>query len=187
MYHNILILGPIHVGKTSVSKVLAKRTGKKLIEMDKKRKKLYKEAGYFEKESRKAYKAGGIMEWYQYQKPFELYAVKRILEESKNSVIDFGGGQSVYYDAGQIEEFLKAVEREPFIFLLLPSPDVEESVKLLGKRTSNNEKEINNIFIRSHSSRAAAKYIIYTKAKSVKEIAEEILSCVISYNMSYNL
>lgn len=173
--NNILVMGPIGVGKTSVSKELAKRTGKKLIEMEEEKKRIYTHIGFSLKKCEEKYEKYGIMGWYQYQKPFELYSVKVLLEENNDAIIDFGGGQSVYDNEEQVKEFLNIMKIQKHSFLLMPYEDEDMSLKLLSTRYEEDDTELNRVFINSKTSRQAAKHIIYTGQKTISEIVNEIL------------
>ncbi len=173
--NNILVMGPIGVGKTSVCKELARRTGKKLVEMKEEKRRIYEQIGFSLEKCEEKYEKYGIMGWYQYQKPFELYSVKKLLEENDDAIIDFGGGQSVYDNEEQVKEFLSIVKSQKYSFLLMPYEDVDLSLKLLSERNEDDDIDLNRIFINSLTSRQAAKHIIYTGEKTICEIVDEIL------------
>ena len=177
MNDNIIIIGPIGVGKSTVAPEIARRTGKKHIDMDALRSQIYALTDFSEELAEKAYDKGGIIGWYDYQKPFELFAVKTLLEKHSNSVIEFGGGQSVYNDATQAETFLNLVKNEPFVILMLPCKDFARSAKILENRARNAEENIlNDIFITSTTNKKAAKYVVYTDGKKPEETIDEIVT-----------
>jgi len=171
-------MGPISVGKSSVSRELANRTGKKLVVMDDERKKIYNQIGFSLEKCEEKYKTYGIMGWYQYQKPFELYSVKTILNENNDAIIDFGGGQSVYDNEEQVREFINIMKPQKYSFLLMPYDDPDESLRLLSERTEKDDVILNRVFVNSKTSKQAAKYTIYTGTKTVNEIADEILNII---------
>ena len=173
--NNILIMGPIGVGKTSVSKELAKITGKKLVEMEEEKKRIYAQIGFSLEKCEEKYEKYGIMGWYQYQKPFELYSVKILLEENSDAIIDFGGGQSVYDNEEQVREFLSLMKLQKYSFLLMPYEDADMSLKLLSTRNEKDDTNLNRLFINSVTSKQAAKHIIYTGNRTISEIVDEIL------------
>ncbi|MDY0940793.1 hypothetical protein [Priestia megaterium] len=120
---------------------------------------------------------------YAYWKPFEAYAVKRILEEYKHAVIDFGAGYSVYEDIKLFQQVEKTLKPYPSLFLLLPSSDREESIQILHQRLQQitDDKdvfELNKHFVTHPSNHKLAKQTIYTKRKSADTVAEEIISYV---------
>lgn len=176
MNDNIIIIGPIGVGKSTVAPEVARRTSKKHIDMDALRGQIYALTDFSEELAEKAYDKGGIIGWHDYQKPFELFAVKTLLEQYTNAVIEFGGGQSVYTDATQADVFLSLVKDEPFVILMLPCEDSERSKKVLSKRARNKgERILNDIFITSETNKNAAKYVVYTDGKTPEETIDEIV------------
>ena len=176
MNDNIIIIGPIGVGKSTVAPEVARRTGKKHIDMDALREQIYVLTDFSEELAEKAYDKGGIIGWHDYQKPFELFAVKTLLEQHSNAVIEFGGGQSVYTDATQADTFLSLIKDEPFVILMLPCEDLTRSTKILGDRARNiEEKILNDIFITAETNKNAAKYVVYTDGKTPRETINEIV------------
>lgn len=176
MNDNIIIIGPIGVGKSTVAPEVARRTVKEHINMDALRERIYALTDFSEELAEKAYDNGGIIGWHDYQKPYELFAVKMILEQHTNAVIEFGGGQSVYTEATQAATFLSLIKDEPFVVLMLPCEDFTRSAKILGDRAKNvEEKILNDIFIPSETNKKAAKYVVYTEGKTPEETIDEIV------------
>lgn len=175
---NIVIMGPIAVGKSSVAQELARELGRSRVELDEERERIYSQSDFSAEEMENHYSSEGIVGWYNYQKPYELLSVAVVLAENSNAVIDFGGGQSVYDDEKQAEEFLRLMEPVENSFLLMPYVDTEASIALLRARIGRDEATLNKIFVPSKTSRLAAKHIIYTERKTVKEIVTEIIPLV---------
>lgn len=119
MSENIIIIGPIGAGKSTVAPEVARQTNKKHIDMDELRSEIYSKTNFSNEKADEAYISGGIIEWYNYQKSYELFAVKTLLEQNQNSVIEFGGGQSIYSNDEQLKTFLSLMEKQPYVFLLL--------------------------------------------------------------------
>lgn len=183
MNDNIIIIGPIGVGKSTVAPEVARRTQKKHVNMDELRGQIYALTDFSGELAEKAYDQGGIIGWHDYQKPFELFAVKMLLKQHKNAVIEFGGGQSVYTDAAQADTFLSLIRDEPFVILMLPCEDSARSAKILGERVRDiGEKILNDIFITSETSKNAAKYVVYTDGKTPQETIDEIVGIYLEAN-----
>ncbi len=184
MNSNIIVIGPIRSGKSSICKKLSEKLNKNHVDMDDQRANLYPKLGYSDELAEKEYKSKGIEGWYLYQKPFELNAVKNIMRNNKNAVIEFGGGQSVYEDETQVKEFISLMSGEKHIFLLLPCIDKNRAIEILDKRIGDEdaEKILNRIFINSYTNTQVANYIIYTEGKTPDETIEEIISIYNSSN-----
>src|SRR3982751_6010051 len=102
MQSSVILIGPMHAGKSTVAKLLAERWGVRRICMDDVRWDYYREIGYEEAKQKEAYDRGGFAGMVAYWKPFEAHAVERLLSEvgAERRVIDFGAGHSVYEDPG---------------------------------------------------------------------------------------
>ena len=122
----------------------------------------------------------------RYSKPFEVHAIERVLSDHSYGVIDFGASNSVYDDELLFSRVKNALAPYPNVILLLPSPDPEESVRILNARLSqivkakgeeiNNELfDLNEYFIKHPSNNRLAKIVIYTKDKTPEEICNEII------------
>ncbi|MCZ8494981.1 shikimate kinase [Priestia megaterium] len=179
----IILIGPICAGKTTVGEKVAKALNIPQCSMDEVRFSYYEEIGFSKEQQQHIRKNQGFQGMYAYWKPFEAYAVKRILEEYKHAVIDFGAGHSVYEDMGLFQQVEKTLKPYQSLFLLLPSADKEESIQLLHQRLQQitDDKdvfELNKHFVTHPSNEMLAKQTIYTKEKSADTVAEEIISSI---------
>lgn len=183
MKSELILIGPIGVGKSTVAELISMRTGLVRRSMDEIRWKYYEEIGYDRDLARQIRTTDGFWGLYRYWKPFEAHAVKRFLCDFSRCIFDFGGGHAVYED-----DMLFAQVRELFapfthVVLLMPSPDPEESIRILNARAeydSRDQREVNEHFIRHHSYYNLAKHIIYTKDKDSDQVADEVYQWVVS-------
>lgn len=178
---DIILIGPISTGKSTLGRLLAQKLGIPQCSMDDIRLDYYKEINYDEQLAKQIREKEGFQGIYRYWKPFEAYAVERVLSEYSSCVIDFGAGHSVYED----DELFKRVQQvlEPYInvVLILPSPDLEESIQILNERNGgivSNGFDLNEYFVKHHSNYDLAKFVVYTKGKSPEEARDEILKIV---------
>lgn len=181
MFSDIILIGPVSTGKSTIGKLLAQRLGLPQCSMDEFRLTYYKEINYDEDLARQLREKEGFLGIYRYWKPFEAYAVERLLSEHSNCVIDFGAGHSVYED----EELFTKVQRilAPYnnVVLILPSPDLEESIQILNERNGglvSHEVDFNEHFVKHHSNHDLAKVTVYTKGKLPEETCNDILCAV---------
>ncbi|RMA90615.1 LOW QUALITY PROTEIN: shikimate kinase [Priestia megaterium] len=173
----IILIGPMCAGKTTVGEKVAKKLDIPQCSMDEVRFSYYREIGFSKETQQNIREKQGFQGMYAYWKP---YAVKRILEEYKHAVIDFGAGHSVYEDMGLFQQVEKTLKPYQSLFLLLPSADKEESIQLLHQRLQQitDDKdvfELNKHFVTHLSNEMLAKQTIYTKEKSADTVAEEII------------
>lgn len=179
MSSEIILIGPMGAGKSTVGKLLADQLGLPQCSMDERRWDYYKEIGYDEEVEKEKRKSEGVWGVCQYWKPFEAYAVERLLSEHQHCVIDFGAGHSVYEDPALFERVERVLAPYPNVILLLPFPDVEESLQILNEREEyvpDGNLNINEHFLRHPSNYRLAKFTVYTKAKTPKETCREIFA-----------
>jgi shikimate kinase len=181
MKSDIILIGPIGAGKTTIGALLASRLGLNQYSMDDLRWDYYFEIGYDEQLAKHKRETDGLWGVYQYWKPFEAYAVERLLSSYNQCVIDFGGGHSVYEDAALFQQVQQALAPYPHVVLLLPSPNLDESVQILNERNQyvpDDQPNINEHFVRHASNYHLAKLIVYTKGKTPEETCSEILHSI---------
>ncbi len=150
--------------------------------MDEVRWDYYREIGFDDERQREIGEKEGFGGIYRYWKPFEAYAVERLLADHHDCIIDFGAGHSVFEDAELFERVQKALAPYPNVVLLLPSPDLEESVRVLHIRNGGGpppgEFDLNSHFIRQHSNYDLAKIVVYTEGKTPEETRDNILAAI---------
>lgn len=185
----ILLIGPICAGKSTVSALLAEKLAIPHYAVDEQRWDLYREIGYSEDEASRIAHAEGILGVLRYWKPFEVHAVERVLAAQSGCVIDFGAGHSVYEDPALFQRVQAAFAPHPHVVLLLPSPDIDESIRVLNARfTELLQREVGTVnpdllalnaqFVRHPSNRLLAKTVIYTEGKTLDAIRDEVIAWV---------
>jgi shikimate kinase len=178
MISDIILIGPIGAGKSTVGSLLSARLNLPQCSMDDLRKSYYEEIGYDEELGKQKREAGGAWGIYEYWKPFEAHAVERLLSEHHQCTIDFGAGHSVYEDTALFKRVETALSQYPNVVLLLPSIDLDESVKILQELTElpGEWSNLNEHFVRHPSNNKLAKFTVFTKGKTPEETCDEILS-----------
>jgi shikimate kinase len=178
----IILIGPIGAGKSTVGELLAQKLNLPQVSMDDLRVGYYNEIGYDEEYAKRKRETDGLWGVYTYWKPFEAHSVERILASHRDCVIDLGAGHSVYEDEVLYARIQRALEPYQNIFLLLPSPDPDESLAILNEREEflrEMKPNINEHFIWHHSNYDLAKFIIYTKDKSPPQTCDEIIGLMV--------
>ena len=181
MPSDIVLIGPQTTGKSTVGALLANQLGLPQCSMDEQRWNYYKEIGYDEVLAKRKRETEGAWGVIRYWKPFEAYAVERLLSEHTNCVIDFGAGHSVYDAPFLFRRVQQALLPYPNVVLLLPSPDLNESIHILNERNEHLPDDIrstNEYFVRHPSNYELARFTVYTEAKTPKETCNEILRLV---------
>jgi shikimate kinase len=175
-----VLIGPVRTGKSTLGKLLAERLGVLQVSLDEERLRYYKEIGYDDRLAQEIRSRGGFLALVLYWNLFDAHAVERLLSEHHDCLFDFGGG--IYWN----DEVLSRVQRtlQPYrnVVLILPSPDVEESVRLLRERDQNPPGDLNfdfnTYFIKHPSYSTLARFVVYTAGKTPNETCDEILELV---------
>lgn len=178
MNSEIILIGPIGSGKSTIAKLLHEKTMLPHRSMDLLRWNYFEEIGYDRFVANEIFSNEGFWGLYHYWKPFEAYAVKRFLEDFTECIFDFGGSQTVYEDDVLFEQVRGLLEPYPHIVLLMPTPDQDESIRILHARNiyvSDDQFAVNELFVRHHSNYDLAKHIVYTEGKTPEETSDEIL------------
>ncbi len=174
---DIILIGPVRAGKSTLGKLLAARLDLPQVSLDELRYGYYKEIGFDEDYARNLRKNGCFLAMMYYRELFAAHAVERLLSEHRNCVIDFGAG--IYESDEMYARVQRALADYPNVILLLPSQNTEETLKILSERDTNPPADlkinINAHFIRHHTYYDLAKHIVYTQGKTPEQSCEEIL------------
>jgi shikimate kinase len=182
MGREVILIGPMGAGKSTQGKLLATALGLPQCSMDEVRWDYYREIGFDDEKQREIVRKQGFGGIYRYWKPFEAHAVERLLADHHDCVIDFGAGHSVFEDGELFERVRKALARHPNVVLLLPSPDLEESIRVLHNRNGGGppprEFDLNSHFVRHSSNYDLAKIVVYTEGATPEETRDSILAAI---------
>jgi hypothetical protein len=178
MSTDVILIGPIRAGKSTLGALLAETLGVPQVSLDAVCRNYYREIGF--ETSADATGPDGMI-----ASRFNVYAVERFLADHHGCVMDLGAGHTVYRDAVSLAQVQKALASYRNIFLLLPSPDPDESAAILRERNLGNAwlntfmaqegYDPNEHFLRHPSNFTLAKFIVYTHAKSPEQTRDEIL------------
>ncbi len=175
----ILFLGPVRAGKSTIAGLVATRLGLPHVSLDTLRWKYYREVGYKDELAKQIRLQGGFLALVFYWQLFDAHAVERILEDYSSAVIDFGAGVGPYENNETLQHISRLFEPLSNIFLLLPSPQLEESLRILAERDPSPPADlrfdINAHFLQHPGYRQLAKHVIYTKDRTREETCAGVL------------
>jgi shikimate kinase len=177
----IILIGPMAVGKTSVALSLSEKLGRPNVPMDRIRWYYYLKAGY--SIAREKELNHNFLELQTYWKTFNVETIAAGLRDFSDCIMDFGGGHSYYPDPERLALMEKTLEPYPHIFLLLPSEDRDESLRVCvqrlkeryGDKFDEADLEATRNYIWHESNARLAKTTIYTAEKTVEDVAHEII------------
>jgi hypothetical protein len=187
---SIVLIGPSKTGKTTIGKLLAEALGLSFLDLDDLRWAYYAEIGYDPEHAKAIRAAEGMRALAAYWKPFDIHGVERLMADYPTGhVLAFGAGHSYYEDEAQFARAQAVLNLFPHVILLLPSPDIETSVKHLKQRLRDAEPdlssefvdligEINRDFIRHPSNTRLARYTFYTANQQPAETCQAVLQAL---------
>ena len=173
---DIILIGPIGVGKSTLGELLSERLQQDLVDLDNFWIEYAKEIGYDLDFARLLQARGGFWASYMYRKEFCCYAVERILAVHKNCVFAFGAGHSVYETRPHLARIQDALRPYPNVVLLLPSPDRSEALEMILETRPDMTNDFKEHLLIHHSNQTLAKLTVYTKGKSPEQTRDEILA-----------
>ncbi len=175
---SIILIGAMGVGKSTIGGLLASKLDLPQVSMDKLRFDYYKEKDWTEKRQEDIDKKEGFSGVYKYWKQYDVHAVERLLEDHKKCVIDFGAGHSIYENPEDFARVSELLAPYANVVLLLPSPDIDESISILKDRhsTTINGVEITEYLVSHPSTPELADFTIFTENRTPAEIMNEILT-----------
>lgn len=180
----IIIIGPMGIGKSTVSKIISEKLDFKLYDFDELRYHMYLEMEGYSKDKERDIAINEPKEnLFKYWKPFEVKQLE-ILLENNEGIFDVGGGHVVQEDPSLYNRVYDLLKNEPYVINLYYCEDIDESIKALSYRGDIPEEalefygRLNTYFININMYKDFSKYNIETRNKTYEDIADEILKAI---------
>lgn len=177
MRNEIILIGPVGVGKTTVSKLLAERLKVPKVSMDDVLFDYFREVGFDENHWKQISEKLGRPAAYRYLKVFGSYGVKRILESHSGCIFDFGGGGVTGEFPDEFAAIKSALAGFKNVIHLIPTDNKAESLQYLYDRLKISPPgwTILEHLVFHHAHDELAKHTVFVKDKSPEELCQEIL------------
>lgn len=192
MRSSIVLIGPLAAGKSTIGRLLAEKLSLPQVSMDAMPLEFFIELGLDMQRVAQLREAQAWQATFLYMQEFGVRAVERILQENQRHVIDFGAPYSTYQDASLLERVKRALSPCPHVVLLLPSPDLDESTRLLKERMRKREGhgelrdllqglyaetgiDYEELYVKHHSNFDLARMVVYTNNKTPEQTRDEII------------
>jgi shikimate kinase len=178
----IILIGPVRSGKSTLGRLLAEKLGLPQVSLDDLRWKYYREIGYDEVLAQTFRQRGGFLAMVLYWNLFDAYAIERLLDEHRTCVFDFGAGAGTTESQESFIRVQHALAPYPNVFLILPSPDIEEALHILRQRDLQPPADLNFDFNRHFLERGGyhclAKHTVFTRGRTPEETRDDILDLI---------
>ena len=183
----VVLMGPVCAGKTTLLPLLADRLGRPTVDLDDVAEPYYEEVGFGRDELNLIGAERGDLGAYLWWQQGHPHAVRRVLEDYPDAVIALGAGHTTYADAELFEE-VRSLLAPCATVLLLPSPDNEESLRLLRRRAIERNGgdwimdgvDILDQWVSGEQNRLLASVTAYTDGRTPEELADHVFEALSS-------
>ena len=184
MKREIVLIGPVCAGKTTLAGLVAEKIEKKQISIDQIANEFYREFGFSNDHFFELCEKHGKYQARKMRNPALLYAVEQILGEYSDCVFDFGAGHSHYEEPELMSKIHSILKPYLNVILLLPCSDHKRSIEVLRERSlrTRNRSWIEDgydfikYWVEDEANHNLSKFVVYTGGKTFDELSEEIVS-----------
>ncbi|MCU0493968.1 MAG: hypothetical protein MUD01_20450 [Chloroflexaceae bacterium] len=183
-YPQLVLIGPIGVGKTTVSELLGARMGLPVVCLDEIAGSYYAEVGFDDATSARLIKELGFGQFYRQLQPALAHATIRMIGDYTDGIMDLGAGHSHFADHALFNQVQHALAPCNNVVLLLPTADLQRSVEILRARSITergwdwNPDGYDYIehWVMDSCNHALATATIYTEGRTPEETCDEIIA-----------
>jgi shikimate kinase len=189
---NIVVTGPIGVGKSVVSRSLAMKLNNPLYIADRLRWYYFAKFGFCEIKFKALASEGSEDLADAYYKSFEAAAVQSMMQEFSGGILDLGGGMLHFKSSDDRLKIGFNLKMERKVFCLLPSPDQSRSVEILNSRIRSRHRHasaralepifrLNEQLVKFYFESDIQMETIFVGNKSVLEITQDLEGLINEY------
>ena len=173
MSDQVIILGPLNVGKSTLAKILAQKLDMPRCCLDDIQWAYLAETD-FEHEKAKSLIRSDLEEFRRYTNPYLVSVVQRAIHEHPSHIIDFGAGHTAFDESDHIELIKSILLPVTRVLLLMPSSDIDVCLSSLPGPADG--MRMNPTFIEHPLKHELANHVIYTLDKNPAEVADEAIT-----------
>ena len=176
----VILIGPIGAGKTTIGRIVAEKLGVNFYSLDEEEKSYTLSHGYSDDYYETLRREQGLIAADKYRRSFFVEAIKSFLAAHDQGILELGGGHPIALNSTEQETIKKLLEPYKKVIFLMPTENIEEALDILKKRNQLTEpaEDLNTIYFKDKTFWEIAKYIVYTKGRTVHETAKEVLEYI---------
>jgi predicted AAA+ superfamily ATPase len=188
---NIILIGPLGVGKSTLALKLSEKTGILNFPIDHLKWYYRFKNGYNLQLGTEILKAKGFDGLIKYASNYFSVNELREVLSGFNGILDLSATDTYCDNSMVLEQLFDLFNPFENIFLILPTNSLEQNMSILSKRLrkrygTHEFKDLildsyigkNNQFLKSETNYVFAKHIIYTEGRDINEICDEIINKV---------
>jgi shikimate kinase len=183
---SIILIGPFGAGKSTIAELLAARLQRPTESLDR-HPEYYRDAGWDRDEFRRIARTVSPKAADRYFQTFFPAALERLLAEYPQHIIDLGAGHTVYDDEALFARVRHALAPYRHVVLLLPSPDLDESVRVLRERARSkpgadyfleSDFDYFSHWVKSHCNFDLATRTLYTEGQTPAQTTGALIAAL---------
>lgn len=178
----VLLAGPVCVGKSTLLPLVAAGLRRSGVDLDEVAETYYKEVGFGRSRLNEVGAQLGDLGAYRWWQRGHPHAVRRVLEDHPGAVIALGAGHTVFADPA-LQAEVGELLRPHSVVLLLPSADLEESVRVIRQRALDTRgmswimdgHDVIDEWINGPQNYQLADMTVFADGRGPAEVAAEVL------------
>ena len=183
-----VFIGPVCVGKSSVSTIVAELLDVPRVELDEIADAYYRAApGFVPAEYERLREEEGFVAAYRHWEPALVYAVERLVADHPDAVLDLGAGHSCFLDRSLFPHVQAALAGYDSVVLLLPDPDPDVCIRVINERMALEREgwswtrdgvDFIRHWVTDEQNRLLADHVVFTESDTPAEVAERVVGLV---------
>ncbi len=179
----LILIGPTGAGKSTLGLLLAARLNLPSVSMDGVAEPYYDECDFSIAVFQKLRSEQGFLKTHRQWEPVRVHAIERVLSACGRVVLDLGAGHTHYEDPMMFDRVRQAIVPCPNVILLLPSADLDRSVRLLKERCKEERGgdwvrdgyDFIEHWVKDSCNHDLATLTVFTEGKTPTETCDDIL------------
>ena len=179
----IILIGPTGAGKSTLGLLLADRLNLASVSMDGVAEPYYNECNFGIAVFQKLRAEQGFLTTHRQWEPVRVQAIERVLSDCGRVILDLGAGHTHYEDPMMFDRVQQAISPCPNVILLLPSVDLDQSVRVLRERCRSERGsdwvqdgyDFIEHWVKDRCNHDLATLTIFNEGQTPQETCEEIL------------